>query len=62
MNARAQYRWITVTIVALALLAVTGCAKQDGPYNEAKQGWDSPRSMVQLHDLRTRLATTQQDH
>jgi hypothetical protein len=54
-------------VVMLILLAplLVGCAKSGkdiGPYADAKQSWDPPRTTEQLSMMRTRLATTQQDH
>jgi len=52
--------------VAPSLAACSGGYVQEpwmgGPGEQAKQKWESPPTPERLHEMRTRLLTTQSDH
>ena len=60
-------RYLMILLVALAsLTACTGGHVQEpwtgGRGEEAKQKWESSPAPERLHEMRTRLLTTQSDH
>ena len=65
MDIRRIRGFLMLSLVTAFVVTGAGCSKhvsRDGPYAEAKQNWDSPRSTELENSMRNRLATTQQDH
>lgn len=55
-------RSVAAMLLVLGLAAGVGACTDTGPYAKAKHDWDATPSDDTRQDMRTRLATTQQDH